>query len=186
MLLWILWIVLAVVAVLVLAGVVLTILGGRTPPGHVASATLRLRQPPEAVWALIDDAAAYPSWATGVNKVERVAGAGGAEAWRQTMGRNTFVLTTTRREPPRLLERTIADARGPFSGSWTYELAPEAGGAATRVTLTERGHITQRLPRAVMKHFVGYHVYLVKHLQAMASKFGESAEVTDRVARLEG
>lgn len=175
---WALYIAGGLIGTLIVLGVVLAILGSRLPEDHAASMTIRLRRPVEDVWAAIDDVMAYPAWAKGVTRVEKLPDRDGREAVRQTMGRNSFVLERVRYEPPRVLERWITDDRGPFSGSWTYELAPAADGCT--VKLTERGRVQSALPRAVMKHLVGYHTYLAGHLASLAGKFGEEVVVVEK------
>jgi uncharacterized protein YndB with AHSA1/START domain len=172
------WILLSVIGILALVLVALAVLGSRLPEEHTAAASVRIGKPPEAVWAVLADAASYPAWAGGVTKVERLPDRDGHEVWRQSMGRNSFVLETTRGEPPRVLERTIADEHGPFSGKWTYELRPDGGGTVVR--LSEHGRIRSAIPRAVMRHAVGYHLYLSKHLRSLAAHFGETGEVFDK------
>lgn len=174
---WLLWIGGGLVALIVVLGVVFVIIGRGLPMEHVASCSVRLKQSPEAVWAVIADSAAYPSWAWNVGRVEKLADRNGHETWKQVMGRNVFVLETTRTEPTRLLERTIAEDKM-FGGTWTYELVPESG--LTRVKLTERGRVKAAIPRAMMKLFFGYHYYMVKHLESLARKFGEPQAATDR------
>jgi ribosome-associated toxin RatA of RatAB toxin-antitoxin module len=175
-------VVLLVVLVLALAGVVLYLMGRGVPEEHEATDSVEVAGTPEQVFAVLTDVAAYPQWFTGVNKVERVEGRRGGsgeqlEAWRLTMGRNSFVNTTTVSEPPGaggrgegLLQRTIGDDNGPFSGSWTYQLEPAAGGC--RVTLTERGTVSSAVPRAVMRYLVGYHTYTRRHLKALKERMG--------------
>jgi uncharacterized protein YndB with AHSA1/START domain len=168
--LWV-WIGVGVVAVLVVLVAVMCAIGSRLPEEHVAGVTLRLKQPPEAVWAVIADTAGYAAWAPGVTRVERLADRDGHEAWRQHMGRNSFVLETTRSDRGRLLVRTIADDHKMFSGRWEYAIAPEVGGCA--VTLTEYGRIPSPLPRFMMRYLFSETMYVRKHLAGLAKKFGE-------------
>lgn len=174
---WLLWIGGGLVALIVVLALAFALIGRGVPSEHVASCSVRLKQSPESVWAVIADVAAYPSWAWNVSRVEKLADRSGHDVWKQVMGRNAFVLETTRIEPPRLLERTIAEDKM-FGGTWTYELVQEVGG--TRVKLTERGRVKAAIPRAMMKLFFGYHYYMVKHLESLARKFGEPQAATDR------
>ncbi len=48
----------------------------------------------------------------------------------------------------------IADPDLPFGGTWTFELAPEAGG--TRLTITERGEIRNPIFRTMSRFVFGY------------------------------
>ncbi len=183
---WILGILGGLVGLLLLSGLALWILGRNLPEGHVQPATLRLSRPPAEVFAVIADVAAIPSWDTGVNRVERLPDRDGREAWRWTMGRNAMVLVTTVKEPPRRLVSTIGDEAKFFSGDWTYELAADGGG--TLLTLTEHGRVHVAIPRAMM-HYLPFiadpSLYLRRHLERLARKFGEEPRIEKGAYRVE-
>jgi uncharacterized protein YndB with AHSA1/START domain len=168
---WLLWSVLIVVALVVGFFIVASIAGRSIPPDHVASSTLRIAKPIDVVWRTISEIPGHQQW-TGVDRLERLPDRDGHEVWRQFQGRNSFVLETTESRPPTRLVRTIADDHAFFSGSWTYDLVPD-GDAATRLTITERGHVPGAVPRFFMKHLMGYHLYLNKHLRGLAKELGE-------------
>lgn len=175
---WLLWTVAGIVGLLVLAGLVLWLLGRGLPPGHVVSATLRLGRPVEEVWGVLADTAGVPAWDKGVDRVERLPDREGRETWRWTMGRNSMVLETTRSEAPRLLVRTIADEAKFFSGDWTYELSPVGNGCT--VELTEHGRVHVAIPRAMMRYLPAVAdpaMYLKRHLERLAGRFGEAPRV---------
>lgn len=152
--------------------------GKSLPAEHTAFAVIQLHNSPEEVWAVIADAARQPEWFKGLTKVERLPDRNGHTVWKQTMGRNAFTLEETAFEPPRRLVRTIADLKGPFSGSWEFLLIPvpskdPAKPSAVKVRITERGKIDYTIPRAVMAMF-GEDMYLKKYLKALAAKFGQT------------
>ncbi len=171
------WIILSIaggfIALLVVLMLVMRVLGGRLPEEHVASVTLPLKQAPETVFDLIADCAGHVHWSPGVNKVVRVEDRNGHEAWRQTMGRNSFVLETTLADRPRKFVRTIDDEHKMFSGRWEYEIIPVAGGC--RVKLTEYGRIPNRVARFMMQKLMDTSMYVKKHLRGLAAKFNEPA-----------
>ena len=168
--LW-LWIVLGVVGLIVLAAVVLQVLGKRLPEEHVASASVVLKQPRQAVWDVVSDIAGHKNWVKGLTKLERLPDRDNHEVWRQTMGRNSFVLVFTEKQPPERMVGTIDDEAQFFSGRWEYMLKDE--GAGTRLTLTEHGRVKLAIPRAMMEYIMGKDTYLKKHLRDLAMKFGE-------------
>lgn len=187
MLTWVLAIAGSLLVLAIIAALVLHLVGKKIPEEHTASATIEIPAVPTQVFAVIDDIATHPTWNADVTKVEilpdKVLGGKGEHGGlggvalpqcRMHMGRNSFVLTRTRCEPPRLLERVIEDDKGPFAGTWLYTLAPAvvSGKDGTHLRLTETGRIRATIPRALMKHFFGYHVYLNSHLTALAAKFG--------------
>lgn len=168
-----LYVILGVLAILIVAVAVMRALGARLPEEHVATVSVQLPQSPDAVWRVIADAAGHVEWAAGVTNVVRLEDRDGKPAWRQHMGRNSFVLVTTESQPPARLVRTIDDDHKMFSGSWTYELTAEGGG--TLVRLTERGRVPSPFARYMMHKFMDPAMYARKHLVSLAKKFGEPA-----------
>lgn len=59
-----------------------------------------------------------------------------------------------RMEPPSLLVARIADPSLPFGGTWTYRIAPAAGGSD--VTITENGEVSNPLFRFMSRFVFGY------------------------------
>lgn len=175
--LWtLLWIVLGIVAMAALAALVFWVLGKKIPEEHKASVSMTLEKTPEEVFIVIDDVASQPAWDPGTNKVEKLGDRSGREAFRLTCGRNSFVVETTERVVPKRITRTIADDAKFFSGSWAWEITRTDTGCA--VKLTETGRVPHAIPRAMMKHFFGYHSTMEKTLTALTAKFGEQAKLT--------
>jgi uncharacterized protein YndB with AHSA1/START domain len=172
------WIALTAIFLLALAAFLLHLKGRTLPVEHTSFAVIQLNNTPEEVWATIAAADKQHEWFKGV-KVQRLPDKNGHTLWRQTAGRNSFTLEETTFEPPRRLVRTIADEKGPFSGSWEFLLIPipskdSAKPAAVKVRITERGKIDMPIARAVMAMF-GEDMYLKKYLKALAAKFGQTA-----------
>lgn len=166
------------IGLVVLAALVFWVLGKKIPEEHKASVTMTLEKTPEEVFIVIDDVASQPSWDPGTNKVEKLGDRSGREAFRLTCGRNSFVVETTTRVVPKRITRTIADDAKFFSGEWAWELTPSADRRSCTVKLTETGRVPHAIPRAMMKHFFGYHHYMEKTMGALAAKFGEQARFT--------
>lgn len=175
---WVLWIAGALVGLLALFVVVLYLLGRNIPEEHTASSIISLTVPPADVFNVIDDVARHAEWAKGVTKVEMLPDKSGLQQCRMRMGRNAFVLVRTRRDASRLIERTISDDHGPFSGTWTHSFVPAIvnGKEGCQVKLTEVGRVKSAIPRAVMKHMMGYHIYIDQHLVSLGRKFGQDVE----------
>ena len=175
---WWLWTVVGLVGAVVALLLVLWLLGRGLPEGHEISATLHVAKSREEVWGVLADTAAIPSWDRGVDRVERLPDRDGQEVWRWVMGRNAMVLETTRSEAPGLLVRTIADEAKMFSGDWTYELSPEGSGCA--LALTEHGRVHVAIPRAMMRYMpfiADPSMYLRRHLERLAARFGEAPRI---------
>jgi uncharacterized protein YndB with AHSA1/START domain len=168
---WMLWIVLWIIGLVVLAVLVLYILGKRLPEEHVASASVVLSRPRQAVWDVISDIAGHRKWVKGLDDIERLPDRDGCEIWRQRMGRNSFVLVFREKQAPERMVGTIDDDNQFFSGRWEYLLTEEPRG--TRVKLTEYGRVRLAIPRAMMEYMMGKDTYLKKHLRDLAAHFGE-------------
>lgn len=74
------------------------------------------------------------------------------------------------REPARFATR-IVDERGPFRGTWTYEI--EAAGSESRVTLTEDGQVRHPIIRVMFRLFMTKSAFVDSYLQDLGRKFGE-------------
>jgi hypothetical protein len=98
----------------------------------------------------------------------------GALRWREVGGDGTITYERTEEQRPRRLVSRIADETLPFGGSWTYDLAPEGGG--TRVTITERGYVTNPLFRFMARFVFGHHRTQEEFLRGLGRRFGH--EVT--------
>jgi hypothetical protein len=118
-----------VLLVLAASALLIAVVGLLLPREHVAPRSAVVPAPPDAVFALV-------AARVEVSGRERV----------------TFEIVE-RRSPDRLVTR-IADPDLPFSGTWTFELAPE--GPGTRVTITERGEIYNPVFRALARFAFGY------------------------------
>lgn len=172
-----LWVVLSIIGLLVVFFALMGHLGRRLPEEHVAALTLRLNQPPQAVWDVISDMAGHKHWSRGVTDMIRMPDHDNREVWKQHMGRNVFLLETTASYPPTRLVGTITDTAGYFSGNWEYEITPEDAGS--RVRLTEHGRVPSAIPRAMMHYLFGETMYLRRHLVSLAKKFDERPRVEE-------
>ena len=167
---------------LLLAGCVLVglvifvfIVGALLPARHTFTRSMRLRQPPAAVFSVLADVGGLTNWSRNVQRVELLPAVDGHEATRQTFkGGLVMTIVTSESESPSRLVRTMVDGEGPFSGSWTYELKPADGGC--RVVLTEQGEF--RIPPfRVLARILGLTKYADEHLEDLAKKFGEPAVI---------
>jgi uncharacterized protein YndB with AHSA1/START domain len=142
---------------------------------RVVSRALSLKQTPEAVWQVIADVAAEPSWHQGVLKVERLPDHDGHETWRQTYAGNYVMrLETLQSVPPHTLVRSFADEKGPFQGRWHFDITPLDQGV--RVTITEHGDIDNPFFR-FMRMLSKPAMYLEIYLHQLARKFAEPAKI---------
>lgn len=166
-----LYIALVIVGLVLLVAGTLGIVGSFLPATHTATMSVTVGMPRDQVWALLDDVAAFPTWLPGITKIEMLPDKDGHRVFRQTQGRNSFVLEETQKTPPSLVTRTITDDNAMFTGSWEHRFE-EAGPGRTRITINETGTVGSPIPRAIMKLAVGYDFYLNKFGEALRAKCG--------------
>ncbi len=171
------WILIGLAAIILLIALV-AIIGVLLPRDHVASRTLRLKQPPDAVWAALTNVEAFPTWRPNIARVERLPEKNGRPVWREVDGRNesmTFECETF--DPPRQLVTRIADQNLPFGGTWTWQINPVDGGS--ELSITENGEIYNPIFRFMARFVLGYTATLDGYLTALANRFGESAALSN-------
>lgn len=125
------------------------------------------KSPPAAVWRLLTDHAAEPTWLPAFGQVERQEDIGGHAVWKHTSPDQAFSFTvmTVSMVPEKRYERLLLRDNQPrnqsWDGRWVYELQPH--GEGTRLTINEYGwtdglvfFITQRVlaePDAFLKYY---------------------------------
>jgi uncharacterized protein YndB with AHSA1/START domain len=159
--------------VILAAIIALLIFGLLQPAEHSVTRSIILKQKPEAVFAMLDNAENLPSWSSMVTKVERIPDRDGRPATRQTMKFGmTVIATTLERKPPSRLVGRMEKEGGPVWGTWTYELVPEGEGC--RVSITEDGEMKNPLFRALGR-LRGLDASIKTLLTDLARKLGETA-----------
>ena len=163
---WIIWI----VAGIAIVGALVVIIGYSLPKAHSATVTAQVALPPEAVYTLLTDVDKYQAWRPGVKALTRHPDRDGRPAWTEEVGGMKIPLYFEKMERPSLLVARIADPALPFGGTWTYRIAPAAGG--TQVTITEDGEVYNPFFRFMSRFVFGYEATLkefAKNLEARRS-----------------
>lgn len=151
----------------------IALVGAMQPRDHVASVTATIPAPPDKVWAALTDVAAYPSWRSDLQRVETMSQPPGPLSWREHTKQGAMTLAVEAFEPPRRMVARIADKNLPFGGAWEYALAPDSiDPGKTRVTITERGYVTNPIFRFVSRFVIGHHSTLETYLKDLGRKFG--------------
>ena len=138
--------------ILIVAGVfaaivlVVAIVGWLLPRDHMASRSATFHARPEVVFPLIAS----------------------LEIGKQD---DVPIALVEQHAPDRVVTR-IADPNLPFGGTWTFELTPEAAG--TRVTITERGYVTNPIFRAISRFVIGHEASMASYLRELAARLGEA------------
>ena len=163
------------VAVLVVVIAAVAVIGLLLPRDHVATTTAHIDAPPDSVWRALTDVSDYPRWRTGVKSVD-VLSTEGALRWREHTSDGTITFERAEEEPPRRLASRISDETLPFGGTWTYDLEPETNG--TRLTITERGYVTNPIFRFMSRFIFGHHRTQEDFHHALGRRFGHEVMVT--------
>ena len=167
------WILLTL-GVLVAIVAVIAIVGLLLPRDHAASTTTTIKAPPDSVWEALTDVREYPRWRPGLRSVD-VLSTEGALRWREVGSDGAITYERTEEQRPRRLVSRIADETLPFGGSWTYDLTPGAEG--TRLTITERGYVTNPLFRFMARFVFGHHRTQEDFLRGLGRRFGHDVTI---------
>ena len=101
---------------------------------YEASATIAAD--PDAIWAILTDAPAYPEWGSGVQRLEgQIAPGAKLKVTSEVNPKRAYPVKVTRFEPGRAMAWTGGIPLGLMTGVRTFSLAPQDG--ATRFTLRE-------------------------------------------------
>ena len=162
-----------------IAGLLLlaTLIGVFLPKNHIASRTAILPVTPEALWTVITDVEAYPSWRSELSKVEVLKNEANAKEWRETSRFGEIPFAVTEYQPHARLVTKINSDDLAFGGVWTYELAPE--GAGTRLTITENGVINNPFYRFMARFIFGYSASIDGYLGSLGKKHGKEITIED-------
>jgi uncharacterized protein YndB with AHSA1/START domain len=150
---------LALVLLVVIAGALL-------PRRHEVSRSAVITAPPAAVYEAVTDVAGSAAWRPGVQRVEVLGRTEGRLRFREHSRHGTVTYEVTAEEPGRLFVTEIVDRDLGYSGSWTYAFAPQDA-AGTRVTITERGEVSNVIFRFVSYFIIGQTKSIDTYLAAL-------------------
>ena len=167
---------LAAVALFAAVFLALALVGSFLPRRHVARASITLNQPADTVWAVIRDFAAYPTWWSQLEAMDRITDRP-RETWsqRDKYGDEIPIEVVESRPALRLVTRIAADDL-PYGGTWTYELTASVAG--TTLTITEDGEVRYPIFRLMSRFVFGHYASLDAYLQALSRRFGEQTAIT--------
>lgn len=149
-----------VLACVVLVIVFIAIVGSMLPKNHIASRQEHYRSSTEAVFRMISDFQATPTWRTDVKKVEMLPTREGKTTFREFGRSGPLTIVVEEMAPPNHLVSRIVDNPS-FGGTWTYELIAEPGGCALKII--ERGEVYNpifRFSRFIFSHTATMDAYL--------------------------
>lgn len=143
---------------------VIVLVGAMLPRRHEVSRSIVLRARPAEVYRTITDFANAPSWRRDVERVEIL----DRGRFREHGAQGAVTYAVTRTDPDRLLVTEIVDRDLGYSGSWTYELAAEGDG--TRLTLTERGEVSNVVFRFLSRFVFGHTKTIDDYLASLEAR----------------
>jgi len=162
------WMLVIVVAVTLLV-VIIVVIGAMLPKAHTASRTARIAMPPDALYTVLADVAQYQSWRRDVKSVQRLQDSNGMPAWVEESNGMKIPMRFERMERPSLLVGRIDTDELPFSGAWTYRIAP-AGTGASDLTITEDGEVRNPIFRFMSRFVFGHHATMDAFLKNLAAR----------------
>jgi hypothetical protein len=130
------------------------IVGALLPKAHEASRSIVLSRAPREVYQTIRDFDAAPTWRRDLQRVELLGETDGRLRFREHGSDGAVTYEVVDDQPGRLLVTRIVDRDLGYSGSWTYALTSE--GEGTRVTITERGEVSNLLFRFLSRFVFGH------------------------------
>jgi uncharacterized protein YndB with AHSA1/START domain len=170
------WLVIIVGGIFALV-ILMALIGFLVPREHRATSGITLNQPADSVWKVVRDFGGITAWWPEMRESARQPDRDGHEVWRQKMSGFDVPLVVMESNPPRHLVTMIdAGSGAAFGGTWTYELTPDSGGMATRISVTEDGWIRNPLFRFLSRFVFGYYGSLDGYLKALAKRFGEEVK----------
>lgn len=114
------------------------------------AAECTIEAPPERVWALLTDAAGYPSWNPTVVSIDGRIAAGERIRLVSTLSpKRTFTLTVAEAEAPRRMVWSDGMPLGLFRGVRTYTLAPAGDGTEFRMVEEFSGPLAPLITKAI-------------------------------------
>jgi hypothetical protein len=166
------WI-LIIAAVLVLIVGAAAAIGAILPRGHHATRRARFRAAPDVLYAVL---AGPPDWRTGIKAFGNLPDKDGRKQWwEEDMHHQRIVFELVEASPPARLVVRIAGRDLPFGGTWTFDIARDAQGAALRIT--EDGEVYNVIFRFMARFVFGYTGSIETYLRDLGGKLGEPVEI---------
>ena len=159
---------LAVVVALILAVVAI---GMMLPVRHRASRQATYQSPASEIFKAITTPPEFPSWRTGVTRVEMLPAHDGKSQFKEISKNGSILFAVERSIPDTELVTRIADPDLPFGGTWTYTLSP--AGDYTAVRIVEDGEVYNPIFRFVSRFIMGHTATIDQFLRDIGKKLGQ-------------
>lgn len=114
------------------------------------STTTTIHGAPEAIWALLTDAAGYPAWNTTVDRIEGTIAPGAKiKVFAKISPGRAFPARVTVLEPNRRMVWSGGMPLGLFKGERTFTLTPREGGVEFAMSETFSGLLSPLIERSI-------------------------------------
>ena len=167
--------VVVLVAIVAACGVIYY-MGSRQPVAHTAAVRAHFHAPPDSLFKIVADVAAYPTWRPDVKRIEVLPPHDGHIVWRETTGNGTLEYEFTESSPPERIVSTIITTGAGFTGRWRYRFLADSGG--TDVNIMEEGSVQNPFFRFAMRYVFGPYSSLETYMTALGKRAGEQVTVT--------
>jgi hypothetical protein len=154
------------------------LIGLALPVRHRAGREATYPRPASDLFKAISTPSDFPSWRSGVTRVEMLPPSDGKTRFRETGKDGSITYEVERSLDQRELATRIADPSLPFGGTWTYSLIPK--GDSTTLRIVEDGEVYNPIFRFVSRFVIGHTATIDRYLQDLGKKFGQnSVRTTD-------
>jgi uncharacterized protein YndB with AHSA1/START domain len=162
----------ALIALAILVALVVTvvIVGMLLPVKHRASREATYDRPAAEIFRTINTPADFPSWRTGVTKVEVLPAHDGKPTYREFGKDGKILYEVDRTITDSTLVTRIADPSLPFGGTWTYTLIPR--GDSTTLRIVEDGEVYNPIFRFVSRFVMGHTATMDRFLLDLGKRLG--------------
>lgn len=166
------WILRCAAACLFLLGLLCAI-GLLMPRDQSFTVSTQIAEPPQAVWSVLTNCAAQPSWRSELKSCSRAADEGGHAIYQLTYANGRILkIEVMEMIPPENIEIRVLHLPAGGKLAWIFNLTPLDGG--TQVSLTQNDEMKNLLGRFIFRA-VFRNERPNDFLQALARKFDSSS-----------
>jgi hypothetical protein len=141
-------------AILIVLGALVAIVGSTLPRTHKASRTLTIGHSPGEIWP----------------------------ALMQAIGASSVPVEVVESRPPFRQVTRVTEQEKNFGGTWTIDVRPRpsttSGGVESTVTITEEGWVANPIFRFVSRFVMGHHATMDAILRSVAKTLNEPASLS--------
>ncbi|HEX5636116.1 MAG TPA: SRPBCC family protein [Gammaproteobacteria bacterium] len=161
--------------------IVLIVFGLLLPEKHRASKSARFNVSAEYLWEIITNFEAYPTWRSGVTRIERINDINGHPVWNEINSDNQGIpYETMEAVPLKRLVRRIADPALPFGGSWEFSL--ESTPEGTMLTITENGEVYNPVFRVISRFVFGHTKNMQAYLNDLQTRIDQQHKTSGQLS----